>query len=38
LKLPVLSKKSERQPFAVFPDPVLRELSASHPSAVVKLG
>src|SRR5262249_58401599 len=38
LKLPVVSKKSERQPSAVFPAPVVRELSASHPSAVVKLG
>src|SRR5439155_12300400 len=38
LKLPVESKKSERQPSAVFPAPVVRRLSASHPSTVVKLG
>src|SRR6266496_5763661 len=38
LKLPVEFKKSERQPSAVFPAPVVRRLSASHPSAVVKLG
>src|SRR2546429_9829324 len=38
LKLPVVSKNSERQPSAVFPAPVVRKLSASHPSAVVKLG
>src|SRR5439155_17210536 len=38
LKLPVVSKKSERQPSAVFPAPVVRRLSASHPSAVVKFG
>src|SRR5262249_60303391 len=38
LKLPVVSKKRERQPSAVFPAPVVRRLSASHPSAVVKFG
>src|SRR5205823_8986877 len=38
LKLPVVSKKSERQPSAVFPAPVVSKLSASHPPAVVKLG
>src|SRR5437899_12196991 len=38
LKLPVVSKKNERQPSAVFPAPVVRKLSASHPSAVVKFG
>src|SRR5438552_18915892 len=38
LKLPVVSKKSERQPSAVFPAPMVRKLSASHPSAVVKFG
>ena len=31
-------KKSDRQPSAVFPAPVVRESSASHPSAVVKFG
>ena len=38
LKLPVVFRKSDRQPSAVFPAPVVRESSASHPSAVVKLG
>jgi hypothetical protein len=38
LKLPVVVKKSDRQPSAVFPAPIVRELSASHPSAVVKFG
>src|SRR5206468_10641030 len=38
LKLPVVSRKRERQPSAVFPAPVVRKLSASHPSAVVKFG
>src|SRR5262249_30668016 len=37
LKLPVVSEKRERQPSAVFPAPVVRRLSASHPSEVVKL-
>src|SRR5262249_496774 len=38
LKLPVVSKKSDRQPNAVFPPPPVTELSPSHPAAVVKLG
>src|SRR5439155_10535694 len=38
LKLPVVSKNSERQPSPVFPAPVVRKLIASHPSAVVKFG
>jgi len=38
LKLAVLAVKSENQPTAVFPAPVVRLLRALVPSAVVKLG
>ena len=38
LKPPMVLAKSARQPSAVFPEPVVRERSVSHPSAVVKFG
>ena len=38
LKLPLVLLNSEYQPTAVFAAPVVRDLRALHPSAVVKLG